>query len=224
MRISFRNKAVAIDGKPRLILTGEVQYFRTPRENWGKVLKRLKEAHCNCVSTYAPWSWHEIEEGVFDFSGRTHAGRDLETFLAMAADMGFALVLKPGPFVFGEITNGGIPPWFSASHPEALARGPDGKLAFRVKFQHVSYTHPTYMKFAKRWLSESWRVMKPYRDRTITWQVDNETCYSYSLFWGTPFAMDYNDFIVRTQRQVHPALFVSVTTLGAPEQVEIEIE
>ena len=124
--IEFRNRALVEGGKARLVLSGEVQYFRTPREHWRTVFRRLREAHCDTLSTYVPWSWHEIEDGKFDFTGRTHPSRDLVTFLAMAADQGLKLVVKPGPYVFAELLNGGVPAWYLKSHPESIAIGPDG--------------------------------------------------------------------------------------------------
>jgi len=192
-RISFRDKALVDNGKTRLVLSGEVQYFRTPRRYWRTVLDRLKEAHCDTLSTYIPWSWHELSEGVFDFTGRTHPSRDLVTFLRMAEDRGFLLVLKPGPYVFGEIKNGGVPPWFSRSHPEALAKGPGGKkLARALKFPHVTYLHPAYLASAQKWFDRVWPVLAPHAGRTVLWQVDNEINHSHCFFWFGPYGNDYN--------------------------------
>ena len=197
-RISFRDKALVENGNPRLVLSGEVQYFRTPRERWRTMLDRLKEAHCDTLSTYVPWSWHEVADGVFDFSGKTHPSRDLVTFLKMAEDMGFLLVLKPGPYVFAELKNGGVPQWFTKTHRNALALGPDGKtLAKALKFPHITYLHPEYIEHACRWLDTVWPVMAPHADRTIMVQVDNEINFSHCFFWYGPYETDYNPFNVR---------------------------
>jgi len=194
----FRRKALVVGGKPRLTLSGEVQYFRTDRKIWGKVIKRLKEAHCDTLSTYIPWSWHEIGDGEFDFTGRTHPCRDLAGFLDMAASAGFRLVLKPGPYVFAELKNGGIPAWLIEKHPEAIALGPDGKTrAQLLKFPFMSYLHPAYMSHGKRWLDEVYQVLEPYSNRTILWQVDNEINYGHSFFWYGPYSLDYNPFLVK---------------------------
>jgi len=196
---SFRDKAlVGRNGRTRLVLSGEVQYFRTPRQYWRRILTRLREARCDTVSTYIPWSWHEIADGEFDFTGRTHPSRDLVSYLNMAADMGFLLVLKPGPYVFGEIKNGGIPTWFSKSHPEALARGPDGKkLAPALKFPHVTYLHPAYLAHARHWFDEAWKVLAPHAGRALLWQVDNEINHSHCFFWYGPHSLDYNPSLVK---------------------------
>ena len=38
-----------LDGKEIFLTSAEVHYFRTPRENWEKVLNSVKEAGCNAV-------------------------------------------------------------------------------------------------------------------------------------------------------------------------------
>jgi len=195
---SFRNRALVENGRPRLVLSGEVQYFRTPREHWRTMFRRLKEARCDTLSTYVPWSWHEVADGVFDFTGKTHPSRDLVTFLAMAADHGLKLVAKPGPYVFAELLNGGVPAWYLKSHPESIALGPDGKSCARVlKFPHVTYLHPSYMEHARRWLTEAWWVLMRHADRTLMIQVDNEINYSHSFFWFGPYTIDYHPFLVK---------------------------
>lgn len=186
------------NGRTRLVLSGEVQYFRTDRKVWAKALKRLKEANCDTLSTYIPWSWHETADGSFDFRGRTHPCRDLPAFLDMAVQAGFKLVLKPGPYVFAELSNGGVPRWLTDKHPEAIALGPDGKSRAQfLKFPFMSYLHPAYMIHARRWLEEAWSVLEPYAGRTILWQVDNEINYGHSFFWYGPYSLDYNPFLVK---------------------------
>ena len=94
MKISFKNGACHIDGKPEFIRAGEIQYFRVERKMWKTMMQRLKEANCNCLSTYIPWNWHQYEEDKCDFTGKTHPCRDVKTFLQMAVDADFLLVLN----------------------------------------------------------------------------------------------------------------------------------
>ena len=58
-----------LDGKPFRILSGEMHYFRIPREYWRDRLLKLKACGLNTVATYMPWNLHERTPGKFDFSG-----------------------------------------------------------------------------------------------------------------------------------------------------------
>ena len=66
----------------------ELQYFRTPRDKWELMLTRMAQYHADTISTYICWSWHEYEEGKFDFSGETLPGRDLVGFLELCQKRG----------------------------------------------------------------------------------------------------------------------------------------
>jgi len=100
-----------LDDQPQLIQAGEFHYFRTPRDQWPQRLGLLKNAGFNAVACYIPWLWHQLEEGFSDFDGHSHPMRDLAGFLDLAADMGFLIIVRPGPYINAETINEGIPPW-----------------------------------------------------------------------------------------------------------------
>jgi beta-galactosidase len=102
-----------IDGKPQMLLCGELQYFRMPKEHWGKALDRLSECGCNAVAYYVPWFVHEYEEGKFDFTGKIHPSNDLRSWIKLTKEKGLLAYFRPGPYVYAETTDLGIPKWFT---------------------------------------------------------------------------------------------------------------
>lgn len=82
--VTFDRNGYHIDGKPVWIASGEFQYFRMTRADWAPRLLQLKLAGFNAVSVYFPWNYHEVAEGVWDFSG----DKDAEAFLKTAAETG----------------------------------------------------------------------------------------------------------------------------------------
>ena len=72
-----------------------------------QVLTDVMKKGVDVVSAYTIWIHHEEEEGVFDFSGQ----RDLRAFLALIQKCGLKCFLRIGPWVHGEVRNGGFPDW-----------------------------------------------------------------------------------------------------------------
>ena len=99
------------DGVPHRILSGSVHYFRVHPDLWEDRLLRLRAMGLNTVDTYVPWNWHEAERGTFDFTG----WRDVERFVRLAGDLGFDVVVRPGPYICAEWDNGGLPAWLTAT-------------------------------------------------------------------------------------------------------------
>lgn len=197
-RIELRNRAFHVDGRPTYLSAAEIQYFRTPRRLWRRMIRLAREANNNAVSSYVPWSWHEPEEGRFDFDGRTHPMRDLRTFLDEVAAAGLMFVCKPGPYVFGEISDGGHPQWLLDSHPEILALGPDGKRAPHTHTPVVTFAHPEYEKKVGRWFDALTGQVTSGYDNIALWQVDNETCYTYVLLWNQGTCVDYHPLLTES--------------------------
>jgi hypothetical protein len=51
--IQARDRKILIDGTPRIIMCGEVHYFRLARDDWAGRLKSLKDAGCTAVASYS---------------------------------------------------------------------------------------------------------------------------------------------------------------------------
>jgi beta-galactosidase len=98
-RVTLEGRNLVLDGRPIFVRSGEVHYYRIPKASWGERLDLALRGGLNCICTYAPWFWHEPEEGSFDLSGETLPERDLETFLRLVEERGLYLIVRPGPFI-----------------------------------------------------------------------------------------------------------------------------
>ena len=105
--IGFDSRAVTIDGRRTLLLSGAIHYPRSTPEMWPLLMRRSRQAGLNAVETYVFWNLHEARRGVLDFSGRL----DLRRFCQAAADEGLHVVLRIGPYVCAETNLGGFPSW-----------------------------------------------------------------------------------------------------------------
>ncbi|MGW8565599.1 glycoside hydrolase family 35 protein [Isoptericola sp. NPDC055881] len=103
-------------GVPHRVLSGSVHYFRVHPELWRDRLVRVRAMGLNTVDTYVPWNWHEAEPGRFDFDG----DRDVEQFLRLVGELGMDAVVRPGPYICAEWSNGGLPAWLTGTPGIAL--------------------------------------------------------------------------------------------------------
>lgn len=110
MKITFDTKSFLFDGQRRLVLSGDVHYFRLPKAEWKDVLAEARQAGLNAISTYIPWNVHEPVEGKWRFDG----DHDLEGFLKLAKQAGLWVIAKPGPFIRSDWSFGGFPAWLHA--------------------------------------------------------------------------------------------------------------
>ena len=96
-----------LNNEPFRIIAGAIHYFRVPREYWRDRLIKLKACGFNAVETYAAWNLHEKEEGKFDYDDML----DIESFLALADELGLYAIVRPGPYICSEWEFGGLPWW-----------------------------------------------------------------------------------------------------------------
>ena len=138
------------------LIGGEVHYWRLAPENWRKILERVRELNLEVISTYVCWDFHEYTPGEFDFSGKTHPQRNLTGFLDLLTEMGFWIIIRPGPYVYTEWTNAGVPDEAARTHR----------------------LHPEFLNLARRYMETVVPVLKPYfatnGGRIILLQADNE--------------------------------------------------
>ncbi|MDQ0113880.1 beta-galactosidase [Paenibacillus harenae] len=108
--VQFEAEAVRIHGKPQVLLSASLFYFRIPRAYWKERMEQLKAFGYNSIDVYFPWNYHEREEGVWDFGGE----RDISAFLAAAAETGLWVVARPGPYICSEWDGGALPAYLFA--------------------------------------------------------------------------------------------------------------
>ena len=105
------------NGKPWFPVMGEMHYSRYRKEWWEESLRKIKAGGVSVVSAYVIWIHHEEEENVIDFVGC----RDIGTFVRLCRKVGLSVFLRIGPFVHGEVRNGGFPDWIIEREKEGMA-------------------------------------------------------------------------------------------------------
>jgi hypothetical protein len=103
----FDDVCFTIQGKDTLLLGGEIEYTRLPREAWGKRVSLLKEAGLNLVGVTVPWSVHQPAPGATDLSS-------LRAFLDECKRAGLWVQLSVGPYAGARWEAGAVPGWVLA--------------------------------------------------------------------------------------------------------------
>jgi len=104
---TLSDSTFVLDGKPFVIISGEMHYPRVPREAWRQRMKMAKAMGLNTIGTYVFWNLHEPQKGKFDFSGNN----DVAEFVKIAREEGLWVILRPSPYVCAEWEFGGYPYW-----------------------------------------------------------------------------------------------------------------
>jgi beta-galactosidase len=104
----------------------ELHYFRIHKRYWSICFERIKRAGFRIISTAVPWNVHQDDRKHVDFSGFSDPRKDLVVFLELAREFGFKVILRPGPWVAGQLKNGGLPE-FVLRDIKTLARDVEGQ-------------------------------------------------------------------------------------------------
>ncbi|MDF3299491.1 beta-galactosidase [Streptomyces tropicalis] len=174
--VTYRDKQLLVDGRPTIVLAGEIHYFRLKRGDWQSRLDLAKAAGLNTIATYIPWMWHELPDGSLDVTGHSRPERDLGAFLDLCVANGFHVIARPGPFTMAELKGEGIPARVRREHPEINTKGWNGDPGTA---QQVDYLAPAFLKEARRWYDTvvpviAKRLPGHGRPGVIGVQLDNE--------------------------------------------------
>ena len=173
--IELTRKQVVIDGTPRIVMAGEVHYFRVARDEWEQRLDLVVEAGLTAVASYIPWIYHELPDGTIDVTGATRPERDVAAFIDLCAARGLMFIARPGPFVMAELKNEGIPFRVYREHPEVVPVGWDGAT---TPSRTIDYLAPAFLDETRRWFEAILPVLvprlAPNGGPVIMVQLDNE--------------------------------------------------
>ncbi len=156
--ITYDRYSLMIDGKRQFIWSGEFDYWRLPSSSeWLDILQKMKAEGYNAVTIYFNWAYHSPRPGVYDFTGV----RDVNKLLDMAARVGLYVIARPGPYVNGETSTGGLPGWLTTQAGRARTDAPD------------------YLAVADDWLSHIDAILKNHQltdgsGTVILYQIENE--------------------------------------------------
>ena len=152
----IRDNKLWVDKTAIHLIGGEVHYWRLAPGNWRGILDRVRELGINLIATYICWDFHEYAAGKYDFNGETDPRRDLIGFLDLLTEMDFWVIIRPGPYVYTEWTNAGVPDRAARYHR----------------------LHPEFLHQAKQYMEAIVPILQPYfashGGKVILFQADNE--------------------------------------------------
>ncbi|XP_022749934.1 beta-galactosidase-like isoform X2 [Durio zibethinus] len=105
--VSYDSKAIIIDGRRRILLSGSIHYPRSTPEMWPDLIAKAKEGGLDVIQTYVFWNGHEPSPGNYYFEDRF----DLVRFIKLVQQAGLYVHLRIGPYVCAEWNFGGFPVW-----------------------------------------------------------------------------------------------------------------
>ena len=108
--LTWHGRRLYRHGVPHRVLSGAVHYFRVHPGLWRDRIRRLADLGLNTIDTYVAWNFHQPREGVAPvFDG----WRDVERFIRTAGEEGLDVIVRPGPYICAEWSNGGLPSWLT---------------------------------------------------------------------------------------------------------------
>ncbi|RZB84034.1 hypothetical protein D0Y65_032463 [Glycine soja] len=105
--VEYDHRALVIDGKRRVLISGSIHYPRSTPEMWPDLIQKSKDGGLDVIETYVFWNLNEPVRGQYDFDGR----KDLVKFVKTVAAAGLYVHLRIGPYVCAEWNYGGFPLW-----------------------------------------------------------------------------------------------------------------
>ena len=144
-------------GHPYRILSGAIHYFRVHPDQWADRIHKARLMGLNTIETYVPWNLQEPRPGHWVSAGQV----DLARFLDAVADEGMHAIVRPGPYICAEWSNGGLPAW--------LFNNPD---------VGVRRNEPHFMAAVEGYLRRVLAIVKPRQitegGSVILVQIENE--------------------------------------------------
>ncbi|XP_008470850.1 beta-galactosidase-like isoform X2 [Diaphorina citri] len=92
--IDLAGDTFRLNEDPFQFVSGSFHYFRAPPGRWCWIMRAMRAAGLNALSTYVEWRSHEVHPGHYHYDGH----RDIEHFLQLAVEEDLYILLRPGPF------------------------------------------------------------------------------------------------------------------------------
>lgn len=223
--VEIKENCLLIDGKPVILLSSSLFYFRIPQMYWEERMRQLKNCGYRAIDVYIPWNFHEKEPGCWDFEGM----RDIEQFLRLAKENGLYVVARPGPYICSEWDGGGLPAWIG------------------MKKEGIRQYDEAYLEQVRGWFDKIFPILHRYQyteeGSVILIQIENELdiyhCREPKLYlealydmakpydFAVPFVVCTSsqldvDYCGGTASGVHPAfnIYSSPTHVALEEKME----
>ncbi len=131
-RFEIGEQDFLLDGRPLQILSGALHYFRIHPDHWSDRIAKARQLGLNTIETYVAWNAHSPHPGEF----HTEGGLDLGRFLDLIAGEGMHAIVRPGPYICAEWTNGGLPAWLFRNPDTGVRRNEPGFMSAISDFYH----------------------------------------------------------------------------------------
>ncbi|KAL5158373.1 Beta-galactosidase [Glycine soja] len=105
--VTYDHKAIVVDGKRRILISGSIHYPRSTPQMWPDLIQKAKDGGLDVIQTYVFWNGHEPSPGQYYFEDRF----DLVKFVKLVQQAGLYVHLRIGPYICAEWNFGGFPVW-----------------------------------------------------------------------------------------------------------------
>ncbi|KAK3438940.1 hypothetical protein EUGRSUZ_C03898, partial [Eucalyptus grandis] len=157
--VSYDRKAIVIDGKRRILISGSIHYPRSTPEMWPDLIWKAKRGGVDVIQSYVFWNGHEPSPGQYYFEDRY----DLVRFIKLVQQAGLYVHLRIGPYICAEWNFGGFPVWLK--FVPGISFRTDNK-AFKDAMQRFTYKIVDIMKAERLFQSQGGPI--------ILSQIENE--------------------------------------------------
>ncbi len=219
-----------VAGRPFFVYGASFFYERIPREQWRPALLAYRDLGINTIDLYLIWNWHAPSADVLDFTGATDPRRDLAGLLKLTHELGFKLILRPGPVIRNEWRNGGYPGWLLATSPYHMPLHDvlEGRYPATATLQNAHadaagaqwLANPVHLANASDWLRRVLRVAEPYSHDVLAIALDDDQgAYLDNDTWPAPHWHAYVRWLRDTVRSVvgnRVPLFVNTYEMRVP--------
>ncbi|KAJ3107846.1 hypothetical protein HDU97_003194 [Phlyctochytrium planicorne] len=175
--VTANRNGFVVDGIPRILRGGTIQWFRTAPEHWEDRILKFKAMGFNTIDAYVGWRNHEVAEGVFDW--KTY---DLVAFLELCKKHSMWVYLRPGPYITNEMDGGGVPQWVFTKTTKRVrdADNNDGLINLRTNDKD-------YIDCVRRYFTALLGQVKPYLHHVaggpiILMAIENEFTWFEQFF------------------------------------------
>ncbi|XP_019177910.1 PREDICTED: beta-galactosidase 8-like isoform X2 [Ipomoea nil] len=105
--VTYDHRALVIDGKRRVLISGSIHYPRSTPDMWPDLIQKSKDGGLDVIETYIFWDLHEPVRNQYDFEGR----KDIVKFVKLVGEADLFVHLRIGPYACAEWNYGGFPVW-----------------------------------------------------------------------------------------------------------------
>ena len=211
-----------INGKPTLLRSGSLQWYRMPKSEWRDRLTKFAGIY-NVLEMYASWQYIEPRENEFHTD-------DLLAFLNLVKEYNLYVYFRPGPYICNEENSGGFPGWVIGKSNKVInPYSADGFYALRTN----DYD---YLQIVKRYFDVVNRVIQPFLITNggfiVLYQIENEFDHyerifqieKASMYNGEPeralnATLDTFDMFTKLRKMVEPFIDIPINT--CPGTIEL---